>query len=386
MKAYRLLQWQRPPVLVDVEVPEPGPGEVLVRIGGAGACHSDISVMEWPAGELPYAVPFTLGHENAGWVARTGPGVDEVRDGDPVAVYGPWGCGSCRQCIQGNDTFCELWRRPGRARGGGLGRDGGMADFMLVPAARFLVPLRDLDPVEAAPLTDAGLTPYHAVKTSLHVLGPGTTAAVIGVGGLGHMAIQILRAVSAARVIAVDLAPERLELARRLGADHAVGSGTDSAVDVISANGGRKPELVLDFVGNDATLALAARLSRPRGRVVVVGIGGGTVGFGYGQVAQECEFMISMWGTLPELHEVIALAERGLLRAETTTFPLTRAADAYAALRAGTLLGRAVVTPSEYAPPAAPHLPPPARGGRTSDPYRPPSAERGEVQVGGLLG
>jgi len=345
VKAYRLLEWQQPPELVYVEVPEPGPGEVLVRVGGAGACHSDISVMEWPAGELPYSVPFTLGHENAGWVERAGPGVDEVSEGDPVAVYGPWGCGACRQCIQGNDTFCELWRRPGRARGGGLGRDGGMAEFMLVPAARFLVPLCDLDPVQAAPLSDAGLTPYHAIKTSLPVLAPGATAVVIGVGGLGHMAIQILRAVSAARVIAVDLAPERLDLARRLGADEAVASGPHTADELVALNGGRKPELVLDFVGNGPTLALAARLSRPRGRVVVVGIGGGSVPFGYGQVAQECEFMISMWGTLPELHEVIALAERGLVRAETEIFPLARVADAYAALREGKLVGRAVVAP-----------------------------------------
>ena len=195
MKAYRLLEWQRPAELVEVEVPEPGPGEVLVRIGGAGACHSDLSVMDWPAGQLPYPVPFTLGHENAGWVARTGPAVDGVSEGDQVAVYGPWGCGTCRQCIQGNDTFCELWRRPGRARGGGLGRDGGMAEFMLVPEVRYLVPLQTLDPIQAAPLTDAGLTPYHAIKTSLPVLAPGSTAVVIGVGGLGQMAIQILRAV-----------------------------------------------------------------------------------------------------------------------------------------------------------------------------------------------
>jgi alcohol dehydrogenase, propanol-preferring len=346
MKAYRLLEWQRPAELVEVEVPEPGPGEVLVRIGGAGACHSDLSVMDWPAGELPYSVPFTLGHENAGSVARTGPGVDGVSEGDQVAVYGPWGCGACRQCIQGNDTFCELWRRPGRARGGGLGRDGGMAEFMLVPEVRFLVPLHTLDPIQAAPLTDAGLTPYHAIKTSLPMLGPGSTAVVIGVGGLGHMAIQILRAVSTARVIAVDLAAQRLDLARRLSADEAVSFGTETAAEVVSLNGGRKPELVLDFVGDDTTLALAARLSRACGRVVVVGIGGGAVAFGFGRVAQECEFVISMWGTLPELHEVIALAERGLLRAETTTFPLARATDAYAALRAGTVVGRAVVTPS----------------------------------------
>ncbi len=344
MRAYRLLEWQRPPCLVDVDVPEPGPGQVLVRVGGAGACHSDIHVMEWPAGALPYDVPFTLGHENAGWVERVGRGVDRFAAGDPVAVYGPWGCGACCSCVQGMDNVCELWRQPGRPRGGGLGRDGGMADLMLVPEQRFLVPLRDLVPVAAAPLTDAGLTPYHAIRSSLHVLAPGATAVVIGVGGLGHLAVQVLAATTASRIIAVDVSPERLELARRSGAHHGVISGPDAAAEVIEAGGGR-PDLVLDLVGIEATLVLGAQLTRSRGRFVVVGLTDATIPFGFRTVAQECELVISTWGTLPELHEVIRLAERGDLRAETVSFPLERAADAYDALRRGDLLGRAVVVP-----------------------------------------
>ncbi len=347
MKAFRLLEWQQPPRLVEVDVPEPGPGEVLVRVGGAGACHSDIHVMEWPAGTLPYGVPFTLGHENAGWVAAVGHGVERYAPGDPVAVYGPWGCGACRSCIEGMDAFCELWRQPGRARGGGLGRDGGMAEFMLVPDQRFLVPVRDLDPISAAPLTDAGLTPYHAIASSRHVLAPGATVAVIGIGGLGHLAVQILAATTATRIVAVDVAPERLELATRQGAHAGVISGRDAAGQVIEAAGGRKPELVLDFVGIEPTLTLAAQLSRIRGRLVVVGLTEAQIPFGFGRVAQECELVISMWGTLPELHEVIRLAERGDLRPEITTFPLERAGEAYSALRGGELLGRAVVVPGE---------------------------------------
>jgi propanol-preferring alcohol dehydrogenase len=345
MKAYRLLEWQQPARLVEVPVPDPGPGEVLVRIGGAGACHSDISVMEWPKGTLPFDVPFTLGHENAGWVEKLGRGATGFSESDPVAVYGPWGCGTCAACIRGLDNLCERWREPNRPRGGGLGRDGGMAEFMLVPSTRFLVPLRDLDPAAAAPLSDAGLTPYHAIATSLPYLAPGNTAVVIGVGGLGHLAVQILKAISAARVIAVDIAPERLELARRLGADATAVSRPEAAREVIEANGGRKPELVLDFVGNDATLALAGRLAKMRGRVVVVGIAAGSLDWGFGKVAQESEWMISSWGSLPELHDVIALAERGLLKPEVTTFPLARVEDAYQALHDGRLLGRAVVVP-----------------------------------------
>ena len=346
MKAFRLLAWQRPPELVDVDVPDPGPGEVLIRVGGAGACHSDLHLMEWPAGTLPFDVPFTLGHENAGWVESVGGGVTGFAPGDPVAVYGPWGCGTCRSCIEGMDNCCELWRQPGRARGGGLGRDGGMAPFMLVPAARFLVPLRDLAPAVAAPLTDAGLTSYHAIKGSLHVLGPGSTAVVIGVGGLGHLAVQILTATTAARIIAVDLSAERLQLARRFGAHQTVESGPNAAEEVLERNRGRHPELVLDFVGVDSTLGLAAQLCRTRGRLVVVGAADGGIPFGFGKIAQECELVVSMWGTLPELHEVVRLAESGGVRTESTVYPLEGAAAAYDALRRGDLLGRAVVVPT----------------------------------------
>lgn len=345
MKAYRLLEWQQPAQLVDVPVPGPGPGEVLIRVGGAGACHSDLSVMEWPKGVMPFDVPFTLGHENAGWIEKLGPGTTGVSVGDPVAVYGPWGCGTCGACIRGMDNLCEHWREPGRHRGGGLGKDGGMAEFMLVPSTRFLVPLRDLDPAAAAPLSDAGLTPYHAIVNSLHVLRPGSTAVVIGVGGLGHLGVQILKAISAATVIALDIAPERLELARRLGADATVASGPEAHLEVIELNRGVKPELVLDFVGDDRTLPFAGKLSKMRGRVVAVGIAGGALPWGFGHVAQESEWMVSSWGSLPELHDVIALAEAGRLKAEITTFPLERVEDAYRALHGGKLLGRAVVTP-----------------------------------------
>jgi alcohol dehydrogenase, propanol-preferring len=331
--------------LVDVPVPDPGPGEVLIKVGGAGACHSDISIMEWPKGVMPFDVPFTLGHENAGWIEILGPGAIGFAAGDPVAVYGPWGCGTCGACIRGMDNLCEHWREPGHHRGGGLGKDGGMAEFMLVPSTRLLVPLHDLEPAAAAPLSDAGLTPYHAIAASRHVLVPGAAAVVIGVGGLGHLAVQILKAVSAVKVIALDVAPERLELARRLGADATALSGPDAYREVIELNGGSKPELVLDFVGNDHTLAIAGKLAKMRGRVVIVGIAGGTLPWGFGQSAQESEWVVSSWGSLPELHEVIALAERRLLKPEITTFPLDRVEDAYRALHDGGVLGRAVVTP-----------------------------------------
>src|SRR5215218_8897997 len=201
MRAIRLTAWEQPAQLVEVAEPEPGPGEVLVRVAGAGLCHSDLHLMHWRAGALPYELPFTLGHEVAGTVAALGPGADSLEVGEPVLVYGPWGCGRCRACSIGAEHLCD---GGGTARGAGLGRDGGLAEYMVVPSPRLTVPLDGLDPVAAAPLADAGLTPYHAIRRVVHTLGPGTSAIVIGVGGLGHVAVQLLKALSSVRVVAVD--------------------------------------------------------------------------------------------------------------------------------------------------------------------------------------
>lgn len=179
MLAFQLVDRRQPPELREVPVPEPGPGQILLKVAGAGACHSDLHIMRAPA-PLPGFPnpPFTLGHENAGRVERLGPGVSGVQPGDPVIVYGSWGCGICANCRQGQENYCQNLRGQGPGLGGG--HDGGMAEYLLVPAARYLIPLGPLDPRQAAPLSDAGLTGYHAVKRSLHLLGPGSTAVVIG--------------------------------------------------------------------------------------------------------------------------------------------------------------------------------------------------------------
>ncbi|MBX5475256.1 MAG: NAD(P)-dependent alcohol dehydrogenase [Thermoleophilia bacterium] len=344
MKAYQMVAWQRPPELREVEVPEPGPGQVLIKVAGAGACHSDLHVMDWPEGAIAGELPFTLGHENTGWVEEVGAGVEGLEHGQAVAVYGPWGCGRCRACRQSKENYCERQAELG-AFGGGLGLDGGMAEYMLVPAARLLVPLGDLDPVEAAPLTDAGLTPYHAIKRSLHRLVPGTTTVVIGVGGLGHMALQILRALSGTSTVAVDVDPSKLELARRVGADDVVPAGEEAAAQIRELTRGLGAALVLDFVGSDATLALAAQVAAAEGEISVVGLAGGTHAFRFGSLPFECALTIPYWGSAVELMEVIELARRGKIEAHVERFPLERAAEAYARLREGRIEGRAVVVP-----------------------------------------
>lgn len=346
MKAYQLVEWQKPPELRDVPVPEPGYGQVLIKIGGAGACHSDLHLMEWPAGMMPYKLPFTLGHENAGWVEKLGPGVEGFSVGNPVAVFGPWGCGHCSPCRVGNEIYCEnMATVNGGAMGGGLGLDGGIAEYMLVKSSRFLIPLTTLPPKDAAPITDAALTPYHAIKRSLPILTPQASAVVIGVGGLGHMAVQILRALTSVQIIAVDIAEDKLKFAAEVGADATMLSNDEAPGKVVELTRGHGAELVLDMVGSNATMAMAAKMARKLGHLTVVGVAMGTLPFSFATVPVECSVTAPYWGTLPELIELIALAERGHIKSHNTYYPLSRAQEAYDAMRAGTIRGRAVIVP-----------------------------------------
>lgn len=347
MKAYQLTAWESQPELREVEVPEPGPGQVLVKIGGAGACHSDLHLMEWPPGTLGFDVPFTLGHENAGWVEALGAGVKGLEIGEAVAVYGPWGCGRCRACRLSAENYCERQAEIG-AFGGGLGRDGGMAEYMLVPHPRLLLPLGDLDPREAAPLSDAALTPYHAIKRSLHLLAPGSTAVVIGVGGLGHMGVQILRALSPARIVAVDVSEEKLRLATEVGADETVKAGEGAAEAIRELTHGRGAELVVDMVGSDDSIATAAAAAAGRfeSHLTIVGLAGGKFEFAFGALPFEAQLCIPYWGTAVELEECLELARQGKIRAHVERFSLDQAPQAYEKMRDGRLDGRAVICPN----------------------------------------
>lgn len=345
MLAYRLTEWQKPPELSEVPVPEPGPGEVLIKVGGAGLCHSDLHLMEWPAGAMPFDPPFTLGHENAGWVEKLGDGVSGLEVGEAVAVYGPWGCGACRACRLSRENYCENQLAIGKF-GGGLGFDGGLAEYMLVPHSRLLIPLGDLDPRDAAPLSDAALTPYHAIKRSLHRLVPGSTAVVIGIGGLGQMAVQIIGALSPARIVAVDTSPEKLVAATDLGADQALLAEEATPEALRALTGSRGAELVLDVVGTEATLALASQALGYEGDFALLGLAGGTLEYSAMALPWGARLSTTYWGTAVELMEVLDLALSGRIDIRTEKVSLEGVADAYSRLSRGEVDGRIVAWPS----------------------------------------
>jgi propanol-preferring alcohol dehydrogenase len=170
---------------------------------------------------------------------------------------------------------------------------------------------------------------------------------VIGIGGLGHMAVQILRAISAAQVIAVDIDERKLALAREVGADQAVHSGGDAAAQIRDLTHGLGVTVVLDFVGTDTTMALAATVTRPAGEVTVVGLAGGAFPFRFGALPFDCAITVPYWGSAVELMEVLTLARQGTIRARVQRFPLSQVADVYQQLREGKIDGRAVITPPE---------------------------------------
>lgn len=344
MKAVQYRSVGTAPEVVTVPRPEPGPGQVLLKVTAAGVCHSDIAVMSRPAESLGFPLPLTLGHEGAGTVAALGDGVTGLALGESVAVYGPWGCGSCLMCAQGKENLCtraaELGIRPP-----GLGAPGAIAEYMIVDDPRHLVPLGGLDPVTAVPLTDAGLTPYHAIKTSLPKLTPGSTAVVIGTGGLGHVAIQLLRALTPARVIALDVTEEKLALARKVGAHEAVLSD-GAAGRVRELTGGLGAQAVFDFVGAPPTAATAAACAAVEADVTIVGIGGGAASVGFGTTPFDAAFRAPYWGSRAELIEVLDLARSGAIDVHVKTYALDDAPKAYENLHEGRVNGRAVILPN----------------------------------------
>jgi len=321
----------------EVPTPRPGPGQVLVKIAAAGVCHSDLHQQDGSV--PPHRLPLIMGHENAGWVAGLGLGAEGLAEGDPVVVYGGWGCGHCRFCLGGQEQLCD------GGRWAGLGPDGGYAEYLLVPATRHLLPAGGLDPVKAAGLTDAGLSSYRAVKKALPYLRAGTTAVVIGAGGLGQYGVQYLKLMTSATVIAVETSPARRQLAVSLGADHAIDGSAAGSLEEIRELSGDGPAAVLDFVGIDATMRLGLAALATQGLFVLVGLAGGTVPMGFFSQSSEVAFVTSVWGSRNDLAEVIALAQQGKLAAATETHRLDDINQVLERLEHGLVEGRAVVVP-----------------------------------------
>jgi propanol-preferring alcohol dehydrogenase len=337
MIAFRMTAWHQPPAFVEVPVPEPGYGEVLLKVAGVGLCHTDLHFFEADEGQFPYPLPFTLGHEVAGWVTGRGPGVDDIEVGTPVVALAHAWCGRCRNCVSGNDNYCLA-----HGTGLGFGADGGFAEYVVVQR-HSLVDLGELDPRLAGPLADAGNTAYHAVKRVLPKLTPGSTTVVLGVGGLGSHAVQILRAVSSTRIIAVDVSPRRAERAHRLGADTAVVASADLDNELRELTSGEGASAILDFVGTDASIRTALALSTPLGAIGIVGGGGGTAHLSWSSIARECDVFIPQNGTLADLREVVALAQSGAISVDREVFSFEDVMKGYEALRLGELDERAVV-------------------------------------------
>ena len=341
MKAVRLHKFHTQPVIDDV--PEPkigGPLDVIVKIGGAGVCRTDLHIIEgqWDS-RMGTPLPYILGHENAGWVSEVGSAVTNVAVGDTVILHPTPTCGLCHACRAGDDMHCENSSFPG------LSTDGGMAEYLLTSARACVKLDPSTRPADVAALADAGITAYHAVRKALPLLYPGTTAVVIGAGGLGHIGVQCLAALSATNIIVVDRNPEALKLAGQLGADHTVvadGTHVDAVKDL---TGGRGAHVVLDFVAEQGAEMDAWNMTAPGGSDFVIGYGGTITIPTLDIISTERNIIGNIVGTYNELAELMALAQAGQVTLHTKAYPLTAAPDALADLDAGRVRGRAILVP-----------------------------------------
>jgi len=341
MKAVRLLEYNQLPKVM--EVPEPkitGPFDVIVRIGGAGLCRTDLHIIEgqW-AEKSGVTLPYTLGHENAGWVEAVGSAVSNVAVGDTVIVHPLVTCGFCRACRAGDDMHCVNSAFPG------ISVDGGMAN-LLKTSARAVVKLdSSLAPKDIAALADAGLTAYHAVKKAAAILYPGTKAVVIGAGGLGHIGIQCLKALTPAEIIVVDRSEAALELTKSMGADYTVQANGKQVQTVKDITNGQGAEAIIDFVGEGGAIEDGVAMLRRAGSYYVIGYGGRLNVPTIDIISTEINFIGNLVGTYNDLVELMTLTSQGKVTLHTAIYPLDAALDAIHDLDSGKLRGRGILVP-----------------------------------------
>ena len=340
MRAALLREYGRPLELIDRPDPEPTrPDDVLVKVGGAGVCATDLHAIDGLMEAAGVTLPRVLGHENAGWVLATGATVSTVAPGDAVIVYPPYSCGLCPPCRRGRDMHCE------RHQFTGLTVDGGFAELVVV-AERSVIKLpAGVEPSAVAPYADAGITAYHAVRRIAPLALPGTTAVLIGVGGVGHIALQLMRELGSSTLIAVDSDGRRRQLAEELGAEVVLDGGAAAPGAVRELTGGRGAELVLDFVGSDQTHAGGLAMLARAGTYSLVGYGGTISVPSVALIATEQTVKANLVGDWPDLFELMQLHARGGLELRVQTHPLSEINDVLEMLRAGEVTGRAVLVP-----------------------------------------
>jgi NAD+-dependent secondary alcohol dehydrogenase Adh1 len=343
MKAARLHAYQEPLKLDSVDEPAArGPLDVVVRIGAAGLCRTDLHIQEgqW-AEKSGVELPYTPGHENAGWVHEVGSAVTNVSVGDTVIVHPFISCGLCLPCRRGDDMHCLSGSFPG------IDRDGGFAEFLLT-SARSVVKLGEgLEPAAIAALADAGLTAIHAIKKAIPVLRAGTRAVVIGAGGLGHIGIQCLKAMTPTEIIVIDPSEPALDLASSLGADHVVQvvEGGDHVETVKEMTDGLGAEAIIDFVGEKGAIEDGVAMIRDGGFYYVIGYGENINIPTIDVISREISFIGNLVGTYEDLQELMTLTAQGKVTLHTSTYPLDAINDAMADLDGGRLQGRGILVP-----------------------------------------
>lgn len=343
MKAIRVHEYDRAPQLD--EVPEPAlrdPHDVIVKVGGAGVCRTDLHIIEGQWSEKSgVALPYTIGHENAGTVTAIGQAVTNVAVGDSVILHPLATCGLCSACRHGDDVHCTHSEFPG------IDTEGGMAEYLRT-SARSVVKLDPaLAPADVAALADAGLTAYHAARKAAAVLRPGHTAVVIGAGGLGHIGIQVLKALTAAQVAVVDQSETALQLAKEIGADYTVIADGSEAEQILDITGGVGAEAVLDFVGEGSALAAGVAMLRRAGSYYVIGYGGTLSVPTIDIISTEINFVGNLVGTYSDLVELMALAAQDKVRLHTVKYAFSDFAQAFDDLHHGRVRGRAVLVPDD---------------------------------------
>jgi NAD+-dependent secondary alcohol dehydrogenase Adh1 len=342
MKAVRLHAYEQQPVVEEVSEPKiAGPLDVIVEIGGAGLCRTDLHIIEGQWGEKSgVELPYTLGHENAGWVREVGSAVTNVAPGDTVILHPTPTCGLCRACRAGDDMHCPNSSFPG------ISTDGGMAELLLT-SARACVKLDPaVQPQDVAALADAGLTAYHAVKKAAPLLYPGTTCVVIGAGGLGHIGVQCLLALTPTTVVVVDKNPDALKLAEELGAQRTVVADGTHVDAVKELTDGAGAEVVIDFVGEQGAEHEGVEMLRRAGSYFVVGYGGTVQIPTIDIISTEINVVGNLVGTYNDLDELMTLQRQGSVTLHTQVYPLGGALDAIADLDAGRLRGRGILVPA----------------------------------------